>query len=95
MPTFSPSGELGGNCQRRLAASGVANLFPAAPDDAVLIESVNEKYGSNIVLDDFRRSYIWVLNVTMNQYMFSDPATKNAADLAAAAGYGRCGGAED
>ena len=61
-------------------------MFAAAPDDAVLIKSVNEKYGSNIVLEDFRRSYIWVLNVTMNEYMFSDPATKNAADLAAWAG---------
>ena len=59
-----------------------ANLFAAAPDDAMLIESVNEKYGSNIVLEDFCRSYTWVLNVTMNEYMFSDPATKNAADLA-------------
>ena len=52
-------------------------------DNAVLIANLNEKYGLNIRYETFMRSYVWVLNQTVNPYMVSNPDTKNAADLAA------------
>ena len=33
--------------------------------------------------NEFMKSYTWVMNATMNQYMFSDSKSKNAVDLAA------------
>lgn len=60
-----------------------ANLFANAPDDATLISNINSVYGLEIVYEDYMRSYVAVMNSTVNLYLFSDTATKNAADLAA------------
>ena len=64
-------------------ANAYANLFKAAPDDAVLIDAINQNYGLNIVYEDYLRTYTFVMNSTVNPYMFSDPLTNNGADLAA------------
>lgn len=58
-------------------------LFADAPDDAVLIDSINQEYDLSIDYDEFMHTYVWVMNSTMNQYMFTDTSTKNAADLSA------------
>lgn len=59
------------------------NLFANAPDDAALIDSINQTYGLDIVYEDFMQSYTWVMNTTINEYLFTDAATKNKPDLAA------------
>ena len=64
-------------------ANAYAHLFSAAPDDAVLINAINTNYGLNIVYEDYVRTYTFVMNSTVNPYMFTDASTKNAADLAA------------
>ena len=64
-------------------ANAYAHLFSAAPDDAVLINAINTNYGLNIIYEDYVRTYTVVMNSTVNPYMFIDPTTKNAADLAA------------
>ncbi|SDA31291.1 transposase, partial [Ruminococcus sp. YE78] len=64
-------------------ANSYANLFKTAPDDAALIDSINQNYGLEISYDYFMHTYTFVMNNTINPYMFSDPTTKNAADLAA------------
>ncbi len=58
-----------------------ANLFRYAPDDATLINSINQNYGLEIVYEDFMRSYALISHVVINPYMFTDAQTKNAADL--------------
>lgn len=60
-----------------------ANLFKNAADDAALIDSINQTYGLDIVYEDFMQSYTWVMNTTINEYLFTDAATKNKPDLAA------------
>lgn len=60
-----------------------ANLFKAAPDDAALIDAINQNYGLEIGYEDYLHTYTFVMNATINPYMFSDPSTKNAADMAA------------
>ncbi|MBQ9695668.1 MAG: hypothetical protein IJV58_04485, partial [Oscillospiraceae bacterium] len=52
-------------------------------DDAALIGRINAEFGTEIDYEDFRRGYQTVLNATIDPYLFSEPATKNAADLAA------------
>ena len=64
-------------------ANAYAHLFSAAPDDAVLINAINTNYGLNIIYEDYVRTYTFVMNSTVNPYMFTDTSTKNAADLAA------------
>lgn len=59
------------------------NLFAAAPNDSDLIAAINSTYGLEIDYDEYMRSYTWVMNSTINEYMFSDESTKNCADLAA------------
>ena len=59
------------------------NLFKTATDDAALIDSINQTYGLDIVYEDFMQSYTWVMNTTINEYLFTDSATKNKSDLAA------------
>ena len=64
-------------------AESYANLFAVAPNDSDLITAINSTYGLEIVYDEFMRTYTWVMNSTINGYMFSDESTKNCADLAA------------
>ena len=58
-----------------------ANLFKNAPDDATLINSINQNYGLEIVYEDFMRSYALISHVVINPYMFTDEQTKNSTDL--------------
>lgn len=64
-------------------AVSYANLFAVAPNDSDLIAAINSTYGLEIDYDEYMRSYTWVMNSTINGYMFSDESTKNCADLAA------------
>lgn len=64
-------------------AESYANLFAVAPNDSNLITAINSTYGLEIDYDEFMRTYTWVMNSTINGYMFSDESTKNCADLAA------------
>ena len=64
-------------------AESYANLFAVAPNDSDLISAINSTYGLEIDYDEYMRSYTWVMNSTINEYMFSDEGTKNCADLAA------------
>ena len=52
-------------------------------EDAALIHNLNTDYGLEIDFDSFMRTYTMVMNSTINEYMFTDPEEKNAADLAA------------
>lgn len=64
-------------------AESYANLFAAAPNDSDLIAAINSTYGLEIDYDEYMRSYTWVMNSTINEYMFTDGTTKNCYDLAA------------
>lgn len=64
-------------------AGSYANLFAVAPNDSDLISAINSTYGLEIGYDEFMRTYTWVMNSTINGYMFSDESTKNCTDLAA------------
>ena len=64
-------------------AESYANLFAAAPNDSDLIAAINSTYGLEIDYDEYMRSYTWVMNSTINKYMFTDGTTKNCSDLAA------------
>lgn len=64
-------------------AEAYANLFAVAPDDETLINAINSNYDLEINYEDFMRTYIFIMNATINPYMFSDVSTKNCADLAA------------
>lgn len=64
-------------------AESYANLFAVAPNDSDLITAINSTYGLEIDYDEFMRTYTWVMNSTINGYMFSDESTKNCANLAA------------
>lgn len=52
-------------------------------DDEQLIQSLNADYSLDIDYTEFKRTYTLVMNSTINEYMFTDSSTKNAADLAA------------
>jgi len=64
-------------------AESYANLFAIAPDDETLINAINSNYDLEINFEDFMRTYTFVMNATIDPYMFSDVSTKNCADLAA------------
>lgn len=64
-------------------AESYANLFAVAPNDSDLIAAINSTYGLEIDYDEYMRSYTWVMNSTINEYMFTDSTTKNCADMAA------------
>ena len=64
-------------------ANFYAHLFYSAPNDEILIDSINQNYGLAIDYNEYMRTYTFVMNSTINQYMFTDASTKNAADLAA------------
>ena len=63
--------------------SEYVQLFADAEYDADLIDSINSKYGLSIDYDEYMQTYVFVMNSTLNEYMFTDADTKNAADLAA------------
>lgn len=52
-------------------------------DDEQLIQSLNTDYSLDIDYTEFKRTYIFVMNSTINEYMFRDRNSKNTADLAA------------
>lgn len=64
-------------------AESYANLFANAPNDSDLIAAINSTYSLDIDYDEFIRTYTFVMNSTINAFMFSDTSTKNCADLAA------------
>ena len=64
-------------------AESYAHLFAVAPNDNNLISAINSIYGLDIDYDEFVRTYTFVMNSTINSYMFNDTGTKNGADLAA------------
>lgn len=80
-------------------AESYANLFAVAPNDSDLIAAINSTYGLEIDYDEFVRTYTFVMNSTLNSYMFNDAGSKNCSDLAAWAenafisGWGYKGGA--
>ena len=59
------------------------NLFRDNSEDSALIQAINAEYGLEIDFDEFMRTYTFVMNTTIDSYMFSDESTKNCADLAA------------
>ena len=64
-------------------AESYAHLFAVAPNDNNLISAINSIYGLDIDYDEFVRTYTFVMNSTINAFMFTDTGTKNCADLAA------------
>lgn len=64
-------------------AESYADLFVVAPNDSDLIAAINSTYGLDIDYDEFVRTYTFVMNSTINAFMFTDTSTKNCADLAA------------
>lgn len=60
-----------------------ANSFANAPNDSDLIAAINSTYGLDIDYDEFIRTYTFVMNSTINAFMFTDTGTKKCADLAA------------
>ena len=64
-------------------AESYANLFAIAPNDNDLIAAINSTYSLEIDYNEFMRTYTWVMNSTINEYMFTDSTTKNCTDLAA------------
>ena len=64
-------------------AESYANLFAVAPNDSDLISAINSTYGLEIDYDEYMRSYTWVMNSTINEYMFTDSTTKNCTDMTA------------
>ncbi len=51
-------------------AESYANLFAVAPNDSDLIAAINSTYGLEIDYDEFMRTYTFVMNSTINGYMF-------------------------
>ena len=64
-------------------AESYADLFAIAPNDSDLIAAINSTYGLEIDYDEFVRTYTFVMNSTLNSYMFNDAGSKNCLDLAA------------
>ena len=66
-----------------LNSDAYCNLFKYATDDKSLLDSLNQNYGLSIDYEEFMHVYTLTMNAHINEYMFSDEDTKNAADLAA------------
>ena len=64
-------------------AESYADLFANSTNDSDLIAAINSTYGLDIDYDEFVRTYTFVMNSTINAFMFTDTGTKNCADLAA------------
>ncbi len=52
-------------------------------NDEQLIQSLNYDYSLDIDYNEFKNTYLFVMNSTINEYMFTYRYTKNSADLAA------------
>ena len=59
------------------------DLFKNNPENSDLIQAINVEYGLEINLDEFMRTYTFVMNATIDPHIFTDSSTKNCADLAA------------
>ena len=66
-----------------LDADAFCNLFLYSNDDRSLLDSLNQNYGLSIDYEEFMHVYTLIMNAHINEYMFTDIETKNAADLAA------------
>lgn len=64
-------------------AESYADLFANSTNDSDLIAAINSTYGLEIDYDEFVRTYTFVMNSTLNSYMFNDAGSKNCSDLAA------------
>ncbi|MCR5480557.1 MAG: hypothetical protein K6F27_11970 [Ruminococcus sp.] len=64
-------------------ADAFCNLFLYSTDDRSLLDSINQNFGLQIDYEEFMHVYTLTMNSTINEYMFTDTDTKNAADLAA------------
>lgn len=64
-------------------AESYADLFANSTNDSDLIAAINSTYGLDIDYDEFVRTYTFVMNSTLNSYMFNDAGSKNCSDLAA------------
>ena len=64
-------------------AESYADLFANVSNDSDLIAAINSTYGLEIDYDEFVRTYTFVMNSTLNSYMFNDAGSKNCLDLAA------------
>ena len=64
-------------------ADAFCNLFLYSNDDRSLLDSINQNFGLQIDYEEFMHVYTLTMNSTINEYMFTDADTKNAADLAA------------
>ena len=62
--------------------SGYAEMFRNETNEALILD-INNFYGLEINYEDFMRSYVMVMNATINEYMFTDSGTKNCTDMAA------------
>lgn len=62
-----------------------AGWFALSESDFELVARLNLEYDLNIVYEEFMKTYTFVMNQTINPYLFTDANTKNAADLAASA----------
>ena len=58
-------------------ANFYAHLFYSAPNDTILIDSINQNYSLSIDYNEYMRTYVFVMNSTINEYMFTDASTKN------------------
>ena len=70
-------------CVQNFNVDSYANIFKNSPDDKAIIDTLNSTYGLKIDYSEFMKSYTWVMNATINGYMFEDSKSKNATDLAA------------
>ena len=66
-----------------LDSDAFCNLFKYATDDKSLLDSLNQNFGLNIDYEEFMHVFTLTMNAHINEYIFSDEDTKNAADLAA------------
>jgi len=64
-------------------AESYADLFATSQNDSDLIAAINSTYGLDIDYDEFVRTYTFVMNSTLNSYMFNNAGSKNCSDLAA------------
>ena len=64
-------------------AESYADLFANSTNDSDLIAAINSTYGLDIDYDEFVRTYTFVMNSTLNSYMFNNAGSKNCSDLAA------------
>ena len=52
-------------------------------DDSLLTDCLNSVYHLEIDKEEFQKTYLFVKNITIDPYLFTDAGTKNSSDLAA------------